>query len=209
MIWRTSWALSTLLGLICVPLLGGCGVRSLNTLRGDVKLTGDGAVTIHDNGVDVITVKASHGNSLDAADGNPTDALYVDNEGRVGIGTRTPAEPLTVNGMIHTTSGGIKFPDGTVQTSAAISNYQRVATWAPGGVRLLQPGEVVSVAAQCPQGTRVLGGGGGFHQHSGPIAIIGSTSYSNGTQWIVYFQNVGITNGSADLYSEAICAVLR
>jgi hypothetical protein len=110
MIWRTSWALSTLLGLICVPLLGGCGVRSLNTLRGDVKLTGDGAVTIHDNGVDVITVKASHGNSLDAADGNPTDALYVDNEGRVGIGTRTPAEPLTVNGMIHTTSGGSSSP---------------------------------------------------------------------------------------------------
>jgi hypothetical protein len=209
MIRRTSWALSTLSGLIFVLLLGGCGVRSLNNLRGDVRLASEGAVTVHDNGVDVITVKASHGNSLDAADGNPIDALYVDNDGKVGIGTRTPGETLTVNGMIHATSGGIKFPDGTVQTSAAISNYQRVATWAPGGVRVLQPGESVSVVAQCPQGTRVFGGGGGFHQHSGPIAIIGSSSFSNGTQWIVYFQNVGTAAGSADLYAEAICATVR
>jgi len=39
----------------------------------------------------------------------------------VGIGTATP-DPnagLTVAGVIETTSGGIKFPDGTVQTTAA------------------------------------------------------------------------------------------
>jgi hypothetical protein len=35
------------------------------------------------------------GHSLDAADGTPTDALYVDNDGDVGVGTTTPA------GLLH------------------------------------------------------------------------------------------------------------
>ena len=36
------------------------------------------------------------GHSLDAADGSPTDALFVDNDGMVGIGTSTPDHPLHV-----------------------------------------------------------------------------------------------------------------
>jgi hypothetical protein len=39
-------------------------------------------------------------------------------DGSVGIGTPSPGSPLTVAGLIETTSGGVKFPDGTVQTSA-------------------------------------------------------------------------------------------
>jgi len=37
----------------------------------------------------------------------------------VGIGTDTPDSTLTVVGTVESTSGGFKFPDGTVQTSAA------------------------------------------------------------------------------------------
>ena len=37
----------------------------------------------------------------------------------VGIGNTTPGSKLTVNGVIETTTGGIKFPDGTTQTTAA------------------------------------------------------------------------------------------
>ena len=129
------------------------------------------------------------GHSLDAADGNPTDALYVDDEGKVGIGTKkpdaklevrldggsdtpghaqairlgynglfglrssedgnrlyvdhysggwqlpaisisrgsgnvgmgttSPNSKLEVAGMVHSTSQGFKFPDGTTQTTAA------------------------------------------------------------------------------------------
>ncbi len=45
--------------------------------------------------------------------------------GRIGIGTQTPGSLLTVAGQIETTSGGIKFPDGTVQmTSAAAALFQ-------------------------------------------------------------------------------------
>ena len=64
----------------------------------------DGALT--DSQVVTITVAASSGgdgNSLDAADGDPTDAVYVDNEGNVGIGTTNPGTyKLAVNGTIKT-----------------------------------------------------------------------------------------------------------
>jgi len=42
--------------------------------------------------------------------------------GNVGIGTTTPSERLTVDGVIQSLLGGFKFPDGTVQTTAATSS---------------------------------------------------------------------------------------
>ncbi len=39
--------------------------------------------------------------------------------GGVGIGLNTPSSPLTVAGIIESTSGGFKFPDGSRQTTAA------------------------------------------------------------------------------------------
>lgn len=46
--------------------------------------------------------------------------LFVDgSEDSVGIGTTSPSEKLQVVGTIYSTSGGFKFPDGTVQTTAA------------------------------------------------------------------------------------------
>jgi hypothetical protein len=44
--------------------------------------------------------------------------IFEDKFGKVGIGTITPTSPLTVQGMIETTLGGYKFPDGTVQATA-------------------------------------------------------------------------------------------
>ena len=41
---------------------------------------------------------AGDGHSLDAADGNPVDALFVDNSGNVGVGTTSPGRRLDVNG---------------------------------------------------------------------------------------------------------------
>ena len=38
------------------------------------------------------------GHSLDAADGNPIDALYVNNDGKVGIGTTSPTDFLQIEG---------------------------------------------------------------------------------------------------------------
>ncbi|MCL4199521.1 MAG: hypothetical protein KJZ69_18660 [Phycisphaerales bacterium] len=39
-------------------------------------------------------------------------------QGNVGIGTTSPAYPLSVNGLIQTLSGGYRFPDGTTQATS-------------------------------------------------------------------------------------------
>lgn len=44
--------------------------------------------------------------------------MYSAVPGSVGIGTTSPTARLEVAGTIHSTSGGFKFPDGTVQTTA-------------------------------------------------------------------------------------------
>lgn len=48
--------------------------------------------------------------------------IFEDKFGKVGIGTDSPASRLTVAGLIETTSGGVKFPDGTIQTTAGIAS---------------------------------------------------------------------------------------
>jgi hypothetical protein len=44
--------------------------------------------------------KGGDGHSLDAADGDPSDALFVDSNGNVGIGTTSPSALLDVEGKI-------------------------------------------------------------------------------------------------------------
>lgn len=50
---------------------------------------------------------------------NGTVAATITSAQRVGIGTATPGQLLTVAGTIESTSGGVKFPDATTQTSAS------------------------------------------------------------------------------------------
>jgi hypothetical protein len=52
------------------------------------------------------------GHSLDASDGSPIDAVYVNASGNVGVGTSSPAEKLHVAGDIRLNEGGdIAFYD--------------------------------------------------------------------------------------------------
>ena len=54
--------------------------------------------------------------------------IFEDKSGKVGIGTDSPASRLTVVGIIETTIGGLKFPDGTVQASAGLGSISHDAT---------------------------------------------------------------------------------
>jgi hypothetical protein len=44
--------------------------------------------------------------------------ITQDKFGKIGIGTTSPTSKLTVVGIIETTLGGVKYPDGTLQTTA-------------------------------------------------------------------------------------------
>ena len=66
------------------------------------------------------TRSAGDGHSLDAADGSPTDVVYVDDAGNVGVGTTAPTEMLDVNGAIkigdatNPSAGTIRYVDPVV-----------------------------------------------------------------------------------------------
>src|SRR6266545_3582530 len=53
--------------------------------------------------------------------------IFEDKFGKVGIGTTNPTSLLTVQGMIEITMGGLKFPDGTEQTTSAAGGLFTVA----------------------------------------------------------------------------------
>jgi len=72
--------------------------------------------------------KANHTGTFVWADSTNADftstganQFLIRANGNVGINTNSPSSPLTVNGIIQSTTGGIKFPDNSVQTTAATS----------------------------------------------------------------------------------------
>lgn len=75
-------------------------------------------------------------------------------QSKVGIGTITPGSLLTVSGVIESTSGGIKFPDGTIQTSAGGGSIRTIngaagpaiAIQGSGGVAVSTTGNVITIS---------------------------------------------------------------
>ena len=67
-----------------------------------------------------------------------SSVIFCHAQGNVGIGTTTPpSEKLEVAGVIYTSQGGIRFPDQTLQETAAM-NYDPPAAAMPNGPVFMQ-----------------------------------------------------------------------
>lgn len=97
------------------------------------------------------------------------------NTGNVGIGTTNPGQKLSVAGTIESTSGGVKFPDGTTQTTAAGASSP-----IPAGSQRFTSNGTFTVPAGV---TRIMvevwgaGGGGGGAAWAGTGATGGTSSF--------------------------------
>jgi hypothetical protein len=87
------------------------------TLPTPASAQGRGASTAQANGGTPGRIAKFNTNGK-VSDSNVTE----DNAGKVGVGTTAPTSPLTVDGLVETTGagGGVKFADGSVQTTAGL-----------------------------------------------------------------------------------------
>lgn len=125
--------------------------------------------------------------------------------GNVGIGTSNPGTKLEVAGVIHSTSGGFKFPDGTMQTTAGGSQ------WVTSGSNIYYNAGNIGAGIAVPRAKlNVVGdpgimigdwGGGTFmNQHQGisqapssfsdslaekPYTLIGGNSYLDRSEALI------------------------
>lgn len=68
-------------------------------------------------------LRLANSGDVEIADG----AVWFESDnGRVGIGTTSPGQKLTVAGTVESTSGGFKFPDGTTQATAASGDVKGI-----------------------------------------------------------------------------------
>jgi hypothetical protein len=131
--------------------------------------------------------------------GNSTlgDSIITQLNGKIGIGTEAPSSKLTVQGMIETTMGGYKFPDGTVQTTAAVSGLQSVmhnstlagdgTAGSPLGISVPlslsgatnAPASLLAVTNFAVGGNGISGVGGSSDSNVGGIGVFGNGGDSN------------------------------
>lgn len=98
--------------------------------KANIRAVAAEAWTATANGVDITIATTPIGSA------SAVERVRVKDSGKVGIGTASPGQQLTVAGTIESTSGGIKFPDATTQASAAQENT-RLGTEASTGFPIL------------------------------------------------------------------------
>ncbi|RAK63226.1 tail fiber domain-containing protein [Hymenobacter edaphi] len=96
-------------------------------ITGDFNDASNGAEFRHWNGTQGIGIGY---NSLYAAGSNTDQSLNLMPKGSagVGIGTTNPTQKLQVAGQIYSSAGGFRFPDNTVQTTAATAPAPQTLT---------------------------------------------------------------------------------
>ena len=126
-------------------------------------------------------------------------ALCIDTtNNRVGVGTMTPSQKLTVNGIVESTTGGIKFPDGTIQTTKFSSSECFVVT----AEKLIDGQKMYAIEPVCPAGTHAVGGGRG-EPFKGGIIYSSNGPKSDLSGWICLASLSG--SGSVIAPCDAVC----
>lgn len=124
--------------------------------------------------------------------------------GNVGIGSGSPSERLQVAGVIHSSSGGVRFPDGTLQTTAATGS---VSQWSNNGSSIYYSGGNVGIANSGPQTLLQIGGAYGG---SGPYNMpSGNTLYVNSSSTADEKAAVFAGNDATTGNTKAILGVIR
>ncbi len=100
--------------------------------------------------------------------------------GKVGIGTSSPGEALEVNGKIYSSSGGFKFPDGSVQTTAAGTASQ----WATSGSNIYYSTGKVGIGTNNPSATLDVSGG--------DVCVSGSNNFTYSSAKTHYYSVSGL-----------------
>ena len=106
------------------------------------------------------------GHSLDAADGSPTDVVYVSNDGNVGIGTTGPTQKLDVSGISRFDVGA-----GSIHLSTP-GGWPGMITYAPNGYRrdMVSANDGLYIAAS-PSSSAPSAVDGIYYSNNGNIGI--------------------------------------
>lgn len=103
-----------------------------------------------------------------------TPALRIRYDGHVGIGTAVPAQQLSVAGVVESTSGGFKFPDGTIQTTAG----------AAGDITGITAGSGLTGGGSTGTLTLTVGQGDGIAVAADTVGVDSTVVRTTGTQTI-------------------------
>lgn len=169
---------------------------ALNSSGGDFSFLDAGvvdstAVRLFSNSGNLYLQNGSGGATYFRSKSGVSNVTILDN-GYVGIGTTSPANLLTVTGTIQTTTGGIKYPDGTTQATAGMASlntngYQKLPSgliiqWGAGVITSIS-GTAFTFPTAFPTTllTMVVGGYNGgavFPVSVGSQSKTGFTAYS-------------------------------
>jgi len=109
---------------VALDILGNnAGLRLSGTGTHQVTVTGLSSGRLGQDANGFFFASDTNGQTLRFLTNNGTlnEWMRITGAGNVGIGTATPAQKLSVAGMLESTSGGYKFPDGTIQATAVMA----------------------------------------------------------------------------------------
>jgi hypothetical protein len=102
-------------------LPGVYGISNTNAGIQGVSNTGYGIYAVSNTGVGAY-IQSNTGTIAQFANATAVFATLVAN-GNLGVGTATPGYKLDVAGVINSSTGGFRFPDGTTQISAGSTTF--------------------------------------------------------------------------------------